>query len=184
MLHRIAAGEADAVKACLDQYGPLVWSIAVRMLGNKSEAEDAVQEVFVELWQKAGRFDASFASEQTFVGMIARRRIIDRKRRMSRRREHLHAFAQSATDAEPSTQQNQTEISDEAARVERVLSQLREEERQAIRLSVCDGLSHSAIAEKLSLPLGTVKSHVRRGLTRVRELLGSAGMSQGKGVTS
>ncbi|MGB0717029.1 MAG: RNA polymerase sigma factor [Phycisphaerae bacterium] len=184
LLHRVAAGEADAVKACLDRYGPLVWSIALRMLRNKADAEDAVQEIFLELWQKASRFDPAFASEQTFIAMVARRRLIDRKRKMQRRHGHMQEFAASLPESMESPVADQAEISDEADRVRRVLDQLRDEEKQAIRLSVCEGLSHSAIAEQLKLPLGTVKSHVRRGLTRVRELLGAGGTSQGREVTS
>ena len=85
ILQRIAIGERSAVDECLDRYGSLVWSLAKRWLGNVPDAEDATQEIFVELWQQANKFDPSAAAEATFVAMIARRRLIDRMRKESRR---------------------------------------------------------------------------------------------------
>ena len=85
VLKRIAAGERAAVDECLKKYGGLVWSLARRMLRNQDDAEDAVQEIFVDVWKNAGRFDEAQASETTFIAMIARRRIIDRIRTSTRR---------------------------------------------------------------------------------------------------
>ena len=85
LLQRIAAGDPSAVEGCLAKYRGLVWSIARRFAGNYADAEDAVQEVFIELWRHAARFDPALASESTFIGTIARRRLIDRKRRQSSR---------------------------------------------------------------------------------------------------
>ena len=84
ILTRIASGQADAVEACIDQYGGLVWSLARRLTTSQSEAEDAVQEIFVEIWRNADRFDSSIASESTFIAMLARRRLIDRLRKTKR----------------------------------------------------------------------------------------------------
>src|SRR5829696_165972 len=72
LLHRIAAGDSAAVEEFLDRYGGLVWSLARRFTSNRQESEDAVQDVFIELWRKAPRYDASLSSEATFVAMIAR----------------------------------------------------------------------------------------------------------------
>ena len=85
LLQRMAAGDPSAVEGCLAKYRGLVWSIARRFGGDYADAEDAVQEVFIELWRHAGRFDPALASESTFIGTIARRRLIDRKRRQSSR---------------------------------------------------------------------------------------------------
>ena len=76
ILNRIAAGDPDAVQECLDQFGGLVWSLARRLTSSESDAEDAVQEIFVEIWRKAERYDPSIASESTFIAMLARRRLI------------------------------------------------------------------------------------------------------------
>jgi RNA polymerase sigma-70 factor (ECF subfamily) len=85
ILQRIASGDRTAVDDCLKAYGGLVWSIARKMLRNTEEAEDAVQEIFIDIWKNAERFDASRASETTFVAMIARRRLIDKIRYSTRR---------------------------------------------------------------------------------------------------
>ena len=84
ILKRIASGNTPAVQECLDTYGGLVWSLALRMLPNANEAEDAVQEIFIDIWKNAERFDEAQASETTFIAMIARRRLIDRLRKVNR----------------------------------------------------------------------------------------------------
>lgn len=182
LLQRVANGETQAVAACIDQYGALVWSLARRLLGNPSEAEDAVQEVFIEIWKHAGRFDPAIASETTFVAMIARRRLIDRRRRDNRRLD-TEAFpieqAASLTvgDGQP------LDMQDEAARATEVLKQLKPEQRNVLQLAVCQGWPHQLIADRLGLPLGTVKTHVRRGLQRIREELESAENASTKEAT-
>src|SRR5438132_13118196 len=80
LLPRVARGDGVAVEQCVDRYGGLIWQIALRFSATRADAEDAVQEVFIDLWKSAARFDPTRASETTFVAMIARRRLIDRKR--------------------------------------------------------------------------------------------------------
>ncbi len=170
LLHRVAAGDNSAVEACLDRYGGLVWSLARRFSANRHEAEDAVQDVFIELWKKAPRYDPTLSSELTFVAMIARRRLIDRGRRAgaARSSEELDESTASQT-AEADYERIDT--SDEAVRAARELQRLKPEQQSVLKLSIFEGLSHQQIADKLKLPLGTVKTHVRRGLERVREAL-------------
>lgn len=170
LLQRIAAGDQSAVARCLDQYGGLVWSLARRLTPNESDAEDAVQEIFVEIWRSANRFDPAKASEATFVAMLARRRLIDRLRRHNRRpiEEELDDSMNIAPSAETEAQ-----IGTDVARVARAMAQMKPEQQQALHLSAWLGMSHSAVAEAMDLPLGTVKSHIRRGLLALREQLGS-----------
>ena len=85
ILHRITQGDQTAVQDCLKKYGGLVWSLARRMSANTDDAEDAVQEIFIDVWKNAARFDESQSSETTFIAMIARRRLIDRLRYTNRR---------------------------------------------------------------------------------------------------
>src|SRR5687768_16447720 len=85
ILNRIANGDATAVQDCLKTYGGLVWSLARRMLRHPDDAEDVVQEIFIDVWKNAARFDPSRSSETTFIAMIARHRIIDRIRYAARR---------------------------------------------------------------------------------------------------
>ncbi len=170
LLQRVAAGDTQAVAACVDHFGGLVWSLARRLLGRPSDAEDAVQEVFIELWKNASKFDPTIASETTFVAMIARRRLIDRRRREARRPESESVALEDiliATDGE----QANFELHDEAARAAAALEQLKPEQQSVLRLAVCHGWPHQLIADRLGLPLGTVKTHVRRGLIRIREEL-------------
>ncbi len=173
ILQRIADGDANAVQECLKTYGGLVWSLARRMLRNSEEAEDAVQEIFVDIWKNAKRFDGSKASETTFIAMIARRRLIDRIRYSTRR-----ITADSIDDVllEPFTrhdQQLQTSI--EARQAAEAMRTLRPEQQQVLRLSIVQGMSHQEISEATGMPLGTVKTHVRRGILQVREFLGLGG---------
>jgi len=171
ILKRIASGNKSAVSECLNTYGGLVWSLARRMLSNSEEAEDAVQEIFIDVWKNAERFDESQASETTFIAMIARRRLIDRLRRQNRQ-----PRVDSLEDilAEPSESRNidmQTGV--EAREAAQAMKQLRPEQRQILHLSIVQGFSHQEIANALKMPLGTVKTHARRGLMQIREVLGS-----------
>lgn len=176
ILERIAAGDQTAVPDCLKAYGGLVWSLALRMLRVREDAEDAVQEIFVDIWKNAGRFNPLQASETTFIAMIARRRLIDRLRHSQRR-----ISADSIDDmlAEPSSRSDlnvQTAV--EAGEAARALNHLRPEQRQVLQLSILHGMSHQEIADVTGMPLGTVKTHARRGLLQVREILGLNKTSQ------
>ncbi len=171
ILKRIAAGEKNAVSECLDIYGGLVWALARRMLSNVEDAEDAVQEIFIDLWKNAERFDERQASETTFVAMIARRRLIDRMRR-GNRQPNTASLEDILIEPSGNTDHN-VEISFEAKEAATAMKNLRPEQRQVLHLSIVQGLSHQEIADVLKMPLGTVKTHARRGLMQVREILGS-----------
>ena len=172
VLPRIAAGDPAAVSDCIARYGGLVWSLARRFLGNPADAEDAVQDVFIELWKNAARYDPKLASEPTYVTMIARRRLIDRKRRAGRA-----PAVQPIADEPPAATGSiaRVEIEDEAAKAAAVLDELRPDERRVIQMAVYQGLTHEEIAAQTGLPVGTVKTHIRRGLIRVRERLAARG---------
>jgi RNA polymerase sigma factor (sigma-70 family) len=169
LLQQIAQGEPEAVRECLHRYGPLVWAMARRFCGTGPEAEDAVQEVFVDLWQSAERYDPTLGSEVVFVSMIARRRLIDRRRRSGRRAQTDQLGSDSRTV--PYLGAERIEACGEAALAQKHLAQLPDDQRRVLLLAACHGLSHAEIAESTGMPLGTVKAHARRGLMRVRELL-------------
>ena len=171
VLPRIAAGDSNAVADCISRYGGLVWSLARRFLGNPTDAEDAVQDVFIELWKNAARYDPGRSSESTYITMIARRRLIDRKRRMGRV-PPTQSLSDEPIGSAPATR---IDIEDEAAKAAAVLSELREDERRVITMAVYQGLTHEEIAAATKLPVGTVKTHIRRGLIRVRERLAVKG---------
>ncbi|HEX7666180.1 MAG TPA: sigma-70 family RNA polymerase sigma factor [Polyangiaceae bacterium] len=165
LLALVAAGDAGAVRAVLQRYGSLVWSMARRLV--PSEADDAVQEIFVELWKSAHRFDPASGSETAFIATIARRRLIDRRRRIVRRAEtpaseNVRILPDGGVGPETSA---------EAKIAARALESLRPEQRDVVLMATCQGLSHDEIATKTGLPLGTVKAHARRGLARIRAAL-------------
>lgn len=162
LLGRIAAGDAAAVREFLARYGNLVWSLARRFEG--PDAEDAVQEIFLDLWKSAARFDPQVASEPAFVTVIARRRLIDR-RRFRARRPTGEPIKESVPD-----RGSQPDLCAEASQAARALEQLRPEQRKVL-VATCQGMSHGEIAEETGMPLGTVKAHARRGLLSIRAAL-------------
>lgn len=171
ILERIAAGDQAAVQECIDAYGDLIWSLARRFLRNDADAEDAVQDIFIDLWGSSGRYDRNVASEVAFVSTIARRRLIDRLRSFKRKPGMDSLDDEEASDAmQPAVLAPNEEESDVAV-VERVLATMEPEHREILSLSLYEGYSHSEIAERLSLPLGTVKTRVRRGLIYIRDQL-------------
>ncbi len=177
LIERIARGDRHAVSLCIEQYSGLVWSLARRLLVNRSDAEEGVQDVFIELWRKAKQYDPSQSSEATFVSMVARRRLIDRARKEQRQ-----------PPMEPLMEINQglsldghraIEASAETQQIIKLIESMTPEQQTVLRLSTWLGMSHQAIAERTELPLGTVKSHLRRGLNQIRERLGQV-ESRGK----
>ncbi len=168
LLPRVAAGDELAVRECVDRYGPLIWALARRWSPDPRDVEDAVQEVFVDLWRSAARYDATRATEAGWVAMVTRRRLIDRMRRRQR-----------AVELEPLPedfdQADDREIDlDRQARVEQahaVLQSLPINQRTMLELSLLHGRTHDEIARETGAPLGTVKSNIRRGLQRARDLL-------------
>jgi len=172
ILGRIAAGEADALESCMERYGGLVWTLARRWSASDADAEDAVQEVFLALWRIAASFDETKSSEKTFIAMVARRRLIDRIRH-SNRRPKLEALPENGR--EPANRHHeQIERSAEAAQAARYLDALTADQRRIIELSIYQGMSHSEIAKTVEMPVGTVKSHLFRGLAAVRKIVANA----------
>lgn len=179
VLHRIAAGDKNAVQECLKLYGGLVWSLARRMSPNLDDAEDAVQEIFIDIWKHANRFDENQASETTFVAMIARRRLIDRLRKQTRQ---PNAGSLEDVTVEPANNaEREMYLSVEAGEAAEAMKELRPEQRQVLSLSIFQGLSHQEISNLTGMPIGTVKTHARRGLMQIREILGT---TTGKEVTA
>jgi len=170
ILERIAAGDQLAVQACLDKYGNLVWSLARRYLGNSPDAEDAVQEIFVEIWTYAQRYKRASGSEVTFIATITRRRLIDRIRKSGRRPVIESLSNDAGGQTEPAVKSCLEEATD-VQLVARILKQMDEQTREVLSMSLGDGYTHTEISDRLDLPLGTVKTRVRRGLAKIREQL-------------
>ena len=165
LLHRVAAGVAGAADECLDRYGPLILSIARRMFADGPSAEDAVQEAFLKLWQNAGRYDPARGSEQTFVGTLARRRMLDLVRTRRRRRETTGGVTErpSPPAADP------LERADERSLLKQCWDKLTREQRAVLTLTLFDGFTYEQAAESLGQPVGTAKSRARTGLRTLRD---------------
>ena len=177
VLSRIAAGEASAVDECLAQYGGLVWSLVRRWFKNSADAEDLTQEIFVDIWQSAKRFDPGVASEAVFITMIARRRMIDRLRRSNAKLNAVSVDA-SAMEVVVLPSQDRVELADEAAKAARCLERLSKEQQKVLTMSVHQGASHSLISQALGMPLGSVKSFARRGLIQLRDCMQKSPQTQ------
>lgn len=159
------------MKECLDRYGALVWSVVRKAWVDVATVEDLVQEIFIEVWSSAERFDPERASEATFIATIARRRVIDRRRRVGRRPDF-----ESVEDVEVGIEDDalsSVDVGDDARQARAALDELRPEQRKVILMSVVEGLTHPEIASATGLPLGTVKSHIRRGLEHTAKRLRS-----------
>lgn len=181
LLTRVADGDRAAIRECISRYGGLIWSLARRASRAQDDAEDAVQEIFLDLWKSAGRYDPAVGSEATFIAMIARRRLVDRRRVQKRAPETEPLSERAKGTAGDRSGSVPPEMGAEAALAARALDQLRPEQRQVLILTTCHGLSHEEVASTTGMPLGTVKAHARRGLMRVREVLGEMALSQAGG---
>ena len=169
VLKRIAQGDPRAVSECIDEFGGLVWALARRLTRTRADAEDAVQEIFTDVWRSAGRFDASQGSEKVFISTIARRRLIDRLRRSSKEPATEPVDVLDLADwSEPGSH---AEVCVEAERAAKAVAQLRPEQQRVLQLGILNGMTHSEIAASTGMPLGTVKTNMRRGLIQVRELM-------------
>ena len=169
LLDRVATGEADAMRECVARHGGLVWSLARRF--EPDEAEEAAQEIFLDLWRSAAYHDPRIASEAAFIAVIARRRLIERRRT---RQSHRAASPSPYAAAEPLVQADATSDPSSAAEAitaARALTALRPEQRQVLVLAASRGLSHPQIAAETGLSLAAVKAHVRRGLLSIRAAL-------------
>lgn len=164
LLPRIALGDELAVREFLRRYGGLVLALSQRMSSSESDAEDACQEIFLDLWKVAGTFDPARGREVTFVAMIARRRLVDRYR-----------AARNASPRDTARdlvlRPERVEAHADAQVAMAALGELAEWHQQTIILAACYGLSHGEIATELRMPLGTVKSAIRRGLERLKHAL-------------
>lgn len=181
LLTRIAGGDMTAVGLFVRHHTPLVWGQARRFCRNAEDAEDAVQDIFLEIWRNAGRYDAQQGSEIMFIATIARRRLVDRLRRKAGRPPAARLDDPSAVQARIET--DTVELREEATRARDAMRQLRPEQRDVLELALGHGQSHQEIAATVGIPLGTVKSHARRGLMRLREMLGvqPAGVDSSQG---
>jgi RNA polymerase sigma factor (sigma-70 family) len=169
ILQRIALGEETAFADCLDKYGKLVWALAKTYLQTIEDAEDAVQEIFFEVWQNAERYDADKASEITFIGLIARRRLIDKVRKYYRT--PITSSIDESFQAPKYVYEDKIHQKIEAKKIVKAMNVLRPKQKNLMMLTIFEGMSHGEIAKSTGIPLGTVKTCIRTGFSRLRTVL-------------
>lgn len=170
LLEQVAAHDRTAFEALYQQAAGRMLAICLRLLRDRGEAEDVLQEVFVTVWHKAPQFDRSKASAMTWLSMLARNRSIDRLRAAPPRALDDVSIAEAVADTDPQPAQL-AETQDESARLQQCLQALEPQRRSLIRAAFLDGASHDELARRLATPLGTVKSWIRRGLAQLRVCL-------------
>jgi len=168
----VCTGETVALGQLYDRHARLVYGVGLKMLGNAQEAEDLTQDIFIKLVENK-KYDPARGSLRTFLMMLTRSRAMDRLRsRQSARRSQRKLQINHAASAEDIDFATQSVIADEQSEaVQSALSQLSDEQQQALRLAYYEGLTQSDIASRLDIPLGTIKARTRRGLLKLRQIL-------------
>ena len=171
-LERMARGEHDALAELYDRHGRLIYSLALRIVRDQGDAEDIVQEVFSQAWRQAGRYDAGRGQVVGWLVTMARSRAIDRVRGRRVRPDAMfdETAALDLPDSAPSAD-DQLAWSGRATEIRSAFEGLPLLQRVAIELAFYEGLTHSEIAERLEVPLGTVKTRIRQGLLKMKERL-------------
>ena len=172
-LVRLARGDQSALAELYDRHARPIYSLALRILREQADAEDIVQEVFAQAWNQAARFDSSRGAVAAWLLMMARSRAIDRLRARRSRPE-------TASDAETVERMPDAAVrqdlqllsSEQVEMLKTALSGLPASQREALELAYYEGLTHTEIADRLSEPLGTVKTRIRQAVIRLRESLG------------
>jgi RNA polymerase sigma-70 factor (ECF subfamily) len=171
LLDRIAGRDLEALEEFYDQTSTPLFSVALRILGDAAEAEEVIQDVFVQIWEKAPIFDATLGSAFHWALSIARHRAIDRLRARQRRARLAEDFQQSGVAAPPDQTSSLALNNDDVAIIQSALKSLPPEQRQAIELAFFSGKTHQEIATELSEPVGTIKARIRRGMLKMRDSL-------------
>jgi RNA polymerase sigma-70 factor (ECF subfamily) len=172
-LRRVVSGDQGAAAVLYDRHARPLYSLILRILGDETEAEDVLQEVFVQAFRQAGRYDASRGVVAAWLLMMARSRAIDRLRARRSRVEGRTGEVQVLNDVPDAQPDVASALLDEERTrlVREALAELPLLQRMAIELAYYEGLSHTEIAERLEQPLGTVKTRIRLGLLKLRDVL-------------
>lgn len=168
-ISKVATGDRGALRDVYDRTAAKLFGLCLRILGDTGEAEDTMQEIYLTVWQRAGSFDPARSSPITWLTVIARNRAIDRLRSSTRARAALPIEA-AGDIVDPAADANTLlEISQDASRLNACIERLDQRRARAIREAFFGGLSYPQLAERAGVPLGTMKSWIRRSLIKLRE---------------
>ena len=172
LLDRIAAHDEAALKTLYEQTSSKLFGLALRVLGHRDWAEDVLQEAFITIWRVAGDYRASLSPPMAWMGLIVRSRALDLLRRRSADRAHLtHELDDDIAhniEGDSPNPMDTTQASEQAFALHQCLGRLENKQREVVSLAYLRDLSHGELAEQLRLPLGTVKTWIRRGLEQLR----------------
>ena len=174
MIAAVANGDQVAFAALYDRLAPTVYGVVRRVLRDPSQAEEVTQEVFVEIWKQATRFDAERGSVRTWAVTIAHRRAVDRVRSEQAHRDRQLRSAAAELDNEPTPEDSAMDTEDRR-RARTAMAALSAPQREVLELAFYEGLTHVQIADRLGVALGTVKTRIRDGLIRLRTVMGVQG---------
>lgn len=174
LLARVARGDQQAFAALYDQIAPRVLGLVRRLLRDHAQSEEVTQEIFLEIWQTATRYDSAKGGASTWIMTMAHRRAVDRVRASQSSRDRDTKIGIRDYDAEYDNVSETVQTRVEHERVEKAMLRLTELQRQAVSLAYYGGYSHSEVAKLLSVPIGTVKTRLRDGMIRLRDELGVA----------
>ncbi len=170
LMAAIANGDQSALEQLYERFSPMVYALCRRVLRDPNVADELLADIFMEVWRKSERFDASRGSVVTYLATLTRSRAIDRLR--SQRRTAAAPLSEIAEpEASPSDPASALGDAEQRARVASALALLSPDQRAAIDLAYFSGLTQSQIAQRLNKPLGTVKTHIRQGLIQLRDVL-------------
>ena len=176
LLSLVATSDDQALAELYDRFGGVAYGLALRILRDESLAQDAVQEAFLAVWRTADHFLAERAKASTWILTLVHRRAVDLVRRQERRRgEPLESLPEPVASEQV---EEQATIRFQRQVVQEALRRLPPEQREALELGYYAGLTQSELAERLGQPLGTIKSRMFAGLTRLKDLLAQAGLEE------
>jgi RNA polymerase sigma-70 factor (ECF subfamily) len=173
LLAAVRRGDRRAFRALYDRFGAELLALCERILHHRADAEDAVADVFWEVWQRRDRYDAARGGARPYLMTLARSRAIDRLRSQAARPEARSEGSRRVPDdqelrAPIASPEESAAYAELRVRVAAAFAELDDRQRQAMELAYYEGLSHQQIADRLAAPLGTVKTHIRKGLNKLR----------------
>ena len=170
-MRRIADGDNDALERLYDATSTLVYSLALRIVGNTAAAEEVTLDVYTQVWRRAEQYDTGRGSPLSWLIMITRSRAIDRVRASASSSQRLVTLEAVEEPTTATTPEESSVMHERRRLVRAAFRDLPQEQRQVLELAYFSGLSHRAIADQLGVPLGTVKTRIRLGMVKLRESL-------------
>ena len=174
LLKRTGEGDRRSFEQLYERYSGVLFSTAYRILNDQSAAEDAIQDVFIQIWEKAPLYDASRGKPLTWAVTMTRNKAIDRLRSQQRRnrlRDEMETHASIFEEFSDRSSLDEVQSAESGELIRRAVQQLSKEQRQAIELAFFSGMSQSEIAEAIGEPLGTIKARIRRGMMKLKEIV-------------